>query len=115
MWFILTGVAFGLGGGYGSRMTAGKPGSRPSPSSLIGAIEVELARLQSRVHEHELLTEQDFEHLKEDVEDLRKVSMTHVTIERYRPVERLVFGAVALVLVAVVTALVALVIQQPPI
>jgi len=55
--------------------------------------------------------------IKEDIEELRRADSkgetSYVSRERYAPVERLVYGFVGLVLVAVLMAIIALVIGNP--
>lgn len=81
------------------------------PERLIYDIQREVDRLESRVASHIELSDSDFEYIKEDLKELKQTALTHVSIDRYRPVERVVYGLIALVMIAVVTALVALVIQ----
>jgi hypothetical protein len=55
----------------------------------------------------------DIEAIKVSVQSLKDLTPTYVTITRYAPVEKLVFGFVGLVLIGVVTALVSLVVRSP--
>ena len=54
----------------------------------------------------------DIEAIKKDVETLRREAEFFVPLIRYMPVERIVFGLVGLVLVAVTTAVISLVVRQ---
>lgn len=54
----------------------------------------------------------DVEAIKKDVETLRREAESFVPLIRYMPVERIVFGLVGLVLVAVTTAVISLVVRQ---
>lgn len=54
----------------------------------------------------------DVEAIKKDVAQLRRESEFFVPLIRYMPVERIVFGLVGLVLVAVTTAVISLVVRQ---
>jgi hypothetical protein len=83
------------------------------PESLIYSIQREVDRLEAKVSTHITLSDADFSRLKEDVAELKGIALTHVTIDRYRPVERVVYGLIGLVLIAVVTSLVALVVRNP--
>lgn len=54
----------------------------------------------------------DIEAIKKDLGMLRNESTGYVPLIRYMPVERVVFGLVGLVLVAVTTAVISLVVRQ---
>lgn len=81
--------------------------------TLIRVVERDLDRLESKVENHIEIHVSDIEHLRQEIKVLAEARSGLVTIERYRPVERVVFGFIALVLIAVVTSLVALVVRAP--
>lgn len=57
----------------------------------------------------------DIEHIKETLDSLdKKLSLHYITKYEFEPVRNIVYGIVSLVLVAVVGALIALVLQPGP-
>lgn len=56
----------------------------------------------------------DFREIRGDIARLKELAPSYVTSERYRPVERLVYGFVGLVLTAVILALLAIVVRSQP-
>ena len=73
----------------------------------IRAIEDKLDALELRHSE----TRSDVRSIREDVERLKDDAPKYVTHDRFRPVERIALGLVGAVLLTVVTAILALVIQ----
>jgi hypothetical protein len=82
-------------------------------AEALHALERQVDRLENKVAQNQQIHVSDFEAVHVELNNLRDVSDKHITLDRYRPVERLVFGAVALVLIGVVTSLIALVVRQP--
>lgn len=59
------------------------------------------------------VVEQDVKYLKEKLTELdKKVSTHYVTDEEFQPIKQIVYGLVSLILIAVVGALLALVVQN---
>jgi hypothetical protein len=61
----------------------------------------------------DLTVRNELTNLKDDIKELRNSDTGFITQERYAPVERLVYGFVGLVLVAVLMAIIALVVRNP--
>lgn len=56
----------------------------------------------------------DIGYIKKDMSDIKEtLTKSYVSREEFEPIKRLVYGLVSLILVAVVVALLALIIQQP--
>jgi len=82
-------------------------------TEALHALERQLDRLEDKVAQNQQIHVSDFEAVHVELNALKEASEKHITMDRYRPVERLVFGAVALILIGVVTSLIALVVRSP--
>jgi len=87
-----------------------RPGDIPS---ILRTVERDLDRLEVKVEYGLAIHASDIAQVREEVKALAEARTSLVSIERYRPVERVVFGFIGLVLIAVVTSLVALVVRAP--
>lgn len=71
-----------------------------------------LDRLEAKVDLTDQGIRSDIEAMRVDVRRLREEHIGFVPLIRYMPVERVVYGLVSLILIAVVTAVVSLVVRQ---
>ena len=80
---------------------------------LVRDLETRVNTLSSDVNLQSVNTKSELDAIKVSLQGLKDLTPTYVTVTRYAPVEKLVFGFVGLVLVGVVTALVSLVVRAP--
>jgi hypothetical protein len=76
-------------------------------------LERRIDRLESKVDLADQGIRADLEAIRADIERIKDAHEGFVPLIRYMPVERVVFGLVALVLIAVTTAIVSLVVRTP--
>jgi hypothetical protein len=76
-------------------------------------MERRIDNLEHKVDMTDLTVRNELTNLKDDIKELRNSDTGFITQERYAPVERLVYGFVGLVLVAVLMAIIALVVRNP--
>lgn len=89
------------------------PEEVPHPSEVIHHLEARIESLKHKLEIQGLNFSKEVEELQDDIEELKKADSKFVSSERYAPVERLVYGFVGLVLIAVLMAIIALVIRSP--
>lgn len=82
-----------------------------SRDDVIRDLEDKLRDLSSRLDLSDERIRSDIREIRADVERLKTTEPNLVTIDRFRPVERLVLGGAGLLLIAVVTALASIVIR----
>ncbi len=80
--------------------------------AAIARIEASIAALKAETTLADTQIRSDIDAIEKDVVLLKEADKQFVSIERFKPVEKLVLGFAGLVLVAVVMAIVALVIRQ---
>lgn len=73
----------------------------------------ELDELAHKVELQGININNDIANIKDDVDELEKRERNYITRERYAPVERLVYGFVGLVLIAVIMAIIGLIVRTP--
>lgn len=90
-----------------------------SESDALTKLQADLADLKSEMQREmqrlgfrSALIEQKIETISEDIRELTLRGDDYVSVTRYTPVERVVFGMVGLALVSLFGALIALVLQQ---
>jgi len=76
-------------------------------------LERRIDRLESKVNLADQGIRADIAAIRADIERIKEAHEGFVPLIRYMPVERVVFGLVALVLIAVTTAIVSLVVRTP--
>jgi hypothetical protein len=83
------------------------------PERLLNDLERRIDQLKHKVEIQGINISNDIANIKQDIKELRSSDTGFITQERYAPVERLVYGFVGLVLVAVLMAIIALVVRNP--
>jgi hypothetical protein len=83
------------------------------PETILHDMERRIDNLEHKVDMTDLTVRNELTNLKDDIKELRNSDTGFITQERYAPVERLVYGFVGLVLVAVLMAIIALVVRNP--
>lgn len=81
-------------------------------SDPLRDIELEVANLRAHVDLADANIRASIDRIEADVERLKSDVLGFVPLIRYLPVERAVFGVIALVVVAVVTSVIALVVRS---
>lgn len=82
------------------------------PLDLIRKIEHDLFDLAARVNLDNAGVHNDIKNLYSEVGRLKDSVAKTITEERFKPVERIVLGGAAMILVAVFTAIIAIVIRS---
>ena len=86
----------------------------PDVQQALHDLELRLQKIDAKVDVGNLELKNEISEAVKDIDILKNASSLYVTRERYVPVERLVFGFVALVLSAIVMALISLVVIGHP-
>lgn len=84
-----------------------------NPEETLSQLERRVDKLHHNLELQGINVGNDIKNIKDDIHDLREADRSWVSKERYAPVERLVYGFVGLVLVAVLMAIIALVVRTP--
>lgn len=70
---------------------------------LLADIQARVADLAAHVQDQDAVIRQDLALIKQDVARLRELSGTYITRTEFTPVQKVVYGGVALLLVTIVT------------
>lgn len=76
-------------------------------------ISRELDKLAHKVELQGININYEISAIKENVDELEDREKLYITRERYAPVEKLVYGFVGLVLIAVIMAIIGLIVRTP--
>lgn len=86
---------------------------RERRSDPFGDMRRTIDRLESRIDMGDQITKNEIARLRDDVQEIEDRFDLYVTIARYSPVEKLVYGLVGLILTMAVVALMSVVFTSP--
>lgn len=88
--------------------------NKKAASDPFGDMRENITKLESRIDMHDQLNKINIDNLRKDVDEIEDRFDLYVTLTRYSPVEKLVYGMVGLILTLALVALMSTVLVNGP-